>query len=170
MIPGAFKTQEDADKFVAQKAADRLAATKKDYESSWGLMEGTKSWEELTTTKPDYLDPNYMPGFDYYTKYDRSKDLGPQVEALQEAQRTEQAGLAASTSVGTENMVGVQTFKGLGSVKEGTSETFKEEEEKRASIKKKKLGARALQIPLQSTSTTQATGVASTTQPIPVNV
>lgn len=49
---------------------------------------------------------------------------------------------------------------GLGTVASGTPETYEEAEEKKKTIKKKKLGTRALQIPLQTT--TAAQGISGT--------
>lgn len=57
----------------------------------------------------------------------------------------------------------IKSMTGLGAVGEGGGTTFDESETKRKAVRKKKLGARGLQIPLQSTSTDVSSGIASTT-------
>jgi len=73
------------------------------------------------------------------------------------------AGMAAE-SMDAPTAPGMDTSSissGLGTVGEGSGgKTFNEDESKRKAISKKKLGARALQIPLQSKSTEVSSGVA----------
>lgn len=59
------------------------------YDQIWGGLPEAMTYEEISTTKPDYLHPNYAAGFDYYTEWDE-RPLDEQVEEKKYQQMVEE--------------------------------------------------------------------------------